>query len=139
MFNFQDNTGLLYSKWSFEKATPLCEGIFQTQPLETELWDTTFNFKDNIGFCLVVSWKLCNRTSGWSCRQAFNYCCSLLQVWKDTEMQMVQCLHFSILSDLKKTTAAIEILSTTSIRCSVTDISSLLQDSTNRMRNLHQK
>ena len=41
-------------------------------------------------------------------------------------------------SDLKKTTAVVESLSTTSTRCSVTEIFSLLQDSTNRMRNLHQ-
>ena len=47
-------------------------------------------------------------------------------------------MHFSILSDLKKTTAVVESLSTTSTRCSVTEITSLLQDSTNRMRNLHQ-
>ena len=47
-------------------------------------------------------------------------------------------LHFSILSDLKKTTAVVESLSATSTRCSVTEITSLLQDSTNRMRNLHQ-
>ena len=40
-----------------------------------------------------------------------------------------KCLHFSILSDLKKTTAVVESLSTTSTRCSVTEISSLLQDS----------
>ena len=46
-------------------------------------------------------------------------------------------MHFSILSDLKKTTAVVESLSTTSTRCSVTEITSLLQDSTNRMRNLH--
>ena len=38
---------------------------------------------------------------------------------------------------LKKTTAVVESLSTTSTRCSVTEINSLLQDSTNRMRNLH--
>ena len=49
-----------------------------------------------------------------------------------------KCLHFSILSDLKKTTAVVETLSTTSTRCSVTEITSLLQDSINRMRNLHQ-
>ena len=47
-------------------------------------------------------------------------------------------MHFSILSDLKKTTAVVESWSTTSTRCSVTEITSLLQDSTNRMRNLHQ-
>ena len=47
-------------------------------------------------------------------------------------------LHFSILSGLKKTTAVVESLSTTSTRCSVTEMTSLLQDSTNRMRNLHQ-
>ena len=47
-------------------------------------------------------------------------------------------MHLSILSDLKKTTAVVESLSTTSTRCSVTEITSLLQDSTNRMRNLHQ-
>ena len=47
-------------------------------------------------------------------------------------------MHFSILSDLKKTTAVVESLSTTSTRCSVTEITSLLQDSTNRIRNLHQ-
>ena len=41
-------------------------------------------------------------------------------------------------SDLKKTTAVVESLSTTSTRCSVTEITSLLWDSTNRMRNLHQ-
>ena len=43
-----------------------------------------------------------------------------------------------MLSDLQKATAVVESLSTTSTRCSVTEISSLLQDSTNRMRNLHQ-
>ena len=37
-------------------------------------------------------------------------------------------MHFSILSDLKKTTAVVESLSTTSTRCSVTEITSLLQD-----------
>ena len=37
-----------------------------------------------------------------------------------------------------RSTAVVESLSTTSTRCSVTEISSLLQDSTNRMRNLHQ-
>ena len=47
-------------------------------------------------------------------------------------------MHFSILSDLKKTTVVVESLSTTSTRCSVPEITSLLQDSTNRMRNLHQ-
>ena len=47
-------------------------------------------------------------------------------------------MHFSILSDLKKTTVVVESLSTTSMRCSVTEITSLLQDSTDRMRNLHQ-
>ena len=47
-------------------------------------------------------------------------------------------MHFSILSDLKKTTAVVESLSTTSTGCSVTEITSLLQDSTNRIRNLHQ-
>ena len=51
---------------------------------------------------------------------------------------LYKCLHFSIPSDLKKTTAVVESLSTTSTRCSVTEITSLLQDSTNRMRNLHQ-
>ena len=35
-------------------------------------------------------------------------------------------------------TAVVESLSTTLTRCSVTEITSLLQDSTNRMRNLHQ-
>ena len=48
-------------------------------------------------------------------------------------------MHFSILSDLKKTTAVVESLSTTSTRCSVTEITSLLQDSTNRMRNLYKR
>ena len=47
-------------------------------------------------------------------------------------------MHFSILSDMKKTTAVVESLSTTSTRCSVKEITSLLQDSTKRMRNLHQ-
>ena len=47
-------------------------------------------------------------------------------------------MHFIILSDLKKTTVVVESLSTTSTRCSVTEITSLLQDSTNRIRNLHQ-
>ena len=47
-------------------------------------------------------------------------------------------MNFSILLDLKKTTAVVESLSTTSTRCSVTEITSLLQGSTNRMRNLHQ-
>ena len=47
-------------------------------------------------------------------------------------------MHFSILSDLKKTTAVVDSLSYTSTRCSVTETTSLLQDSTNRMRNLHQ-
>ena len=37
-------------------------------------------------------------------------------------------MHFSILSDLKKTTAVVESLSTTSTKCSVTEITSLLQD-----------
>ena len=37
-------------------------------------------------------------------------------------------MHFSILSDLKKTTAVVENLSTTSTRCSVTEITSLLQE-----------
>ena len=37
-------------------------------------------------------------------------------------------MHFSILSDLKKTTVVVENLSTTSTRCSVTGITSLLQD-----------
>ena len=37
-------------------------------------------------------------------------------------------MHFSILSDLKKTTVVVESLSTTSTRCSVTEITSLLQD-----------
>ena len=37
-------------------------------------------------------------------------------------------MHFSILSDLKKTTAVVESLSTTSTRSSVTEITSLLQD-----------
>ena len=40
--------------------------------------------------------------------------------------------------DKPSTTAVAESLSTTSTRCSVTEITSLLQDSTNRMRNLHQ-
>ena len=40
--------------------------------------------------------------------------------------------------DLKKTTGVVDSLSATSTRCSVTEITSLLQDSTNRMRNLHQ-
>ena len=35
---------------------------------------------------------------------------------------------YKIFSDLKKTTAVVESLSTTSIRCSVTEITSLLQD-----------
>ena len=47
-------------------------------------------------------------------------------------------MHFSILSDLKKTTVVVESLSTTSTRCSVPEITSFLQNSTNRMRNLHQ-
>ena len=47
-------------------------------------------------------------------------------------------MHFSILSDLKKITEVVESLSTTSTRCSVTEITSLLQDLINRMRNLHQ-
>ena len=47
-------------------------------------------------------------------------------------------MHFSILSDLKNTTEVVESLSTTSTRCSVTEITSLLQDSTNKIRNLHQ-
>ena len=34
--------------------------------------------------------------------------------------------------------AVVESLSTASTRCSVTEITSLLQDSTNRMRNIHQ-
>ena len=38
---------------------------------------------------LVVSGNLCNRTSGWKCRLAFNYYCSLPQVRKDTEMQVL--------------------------------------------------
>ena len=37
-----------------------------------------------------------------------------------------------------RTTVVVESLSTTSTRCSVIEITSLLQDSTNRMRNLHQ-
>ena len=37
-------------------------------------------------------------------------------------------MHFSILSDLKKTTAVVESLSTTSTRCSVPEITTLLQD-----------
>ena len=47
-------------------------------------------------------------------------------------------MHFSILSDLKKTTEVVESLSTTSTRCSVTEITSILQHLINRMRNLHQ-
>ena len=47
-------------------------------------------------------------------------------------------MHFSILSDLKKTTEVVESLSTTSTRCSVTEITNLLQDLINRMRNIHQ-
>ena len=43
-----------------------------------------------------------------------------------------------MISVLKNTTAVVESLSTTSTRCSVTEITSLLQDSTNRMGNLHQ-
>ena len=41
--------------------------------------------------------------------------------------QIILLLHFSILSDMKKTTAVVESLSTTSTRCSVTEITSLLQ------------
>ena len=37
-------------------------------------------------------------------------------------------MDFSILSDLKKTTEVIESLSTTSTRCSVTEITSLLHE-----------
>ena len=47
------------------------------------------------------------------------------------------CISVSF-QTLKKTTAVVESLSTTSTRCSVTEITSLLQDSTNKMRNLHQ-
>ena len=43
-----------------------------------------------------------------------------------------------MLTELKKTTVVVESLSTTSTRWSVPEITSLLQDSTNRMRNLHQ-
>ena len=50
----------------------------------------------------------------------------------------ISALHFSFLSDLKNTTAVVESLSTTLTRCSVTEITSLLQDSTDRMRNLYQ-
>ena len=42
-------------------------------------------------------------------------------------------LAFQYPFNLKKTTAVVESLSTTLTRCSVTDITSLLQDSTNRM------
>ena len=49
MFKFQDNTGLLYSKWSSQKKTTLlCEGIFQIQPPGMELWDKTLNFEDSM-------------------------------------------------------------------------------------------
>ena len=47
-------------------------------------------------------------------------------------------LAFQYPFSLKQTTAVVERLSTTSTRCSVPEITSLLQDSTNRMRNLHQ-
>ena len=47
-------------------------------------------------------------------------------------------MHSSFLSDLKKTTVVVESLSSTSTRCSVTEITNLLQDWINRMRNLHQ-
>ena len=40
-------------------------------------------------------------------------------------------MHFSILSDLKKTTEVVKSLSTTSTRCSVTEITSLLQEQLN--------
>ena len=46
-------------------------------------------------------------------------------------------MHFSILSDLKKTTVVVECLSTTSTRCSVTEITSLLQDSSVMVHNQH--
>ena len=40
----------------------------------------------------------------------------------------ISAMHCSILSDLKKATAVVESLSTTSTRCSVTEITSLLQN-----------
>ena len=36
-----------------------------------------------------VSWYSLEQYIWLYCRQAFNYCCSLLQVWKDTEMQVL--------------------------------------------------
>ena len=47
-------------------------------------------------------------------------------------------MHFSLLSDLKKTTAVVESLSTNTTRCTVPENTSLLQDLISSMRNLHQ-
>ena len=46
----------------------------------------------------------------------------------ESKLKIDKHFHFSILSDQKKTTAVVESLSTTSTRCSVTEITSLLQD-----------
>ena len=47
-------------------------------------------------------------------------------------------MHFSFPSDLKKTTAVVESLSTNTTKCTVPENSSLLQDLINSMRNLRQ-
>ena len=48
-----------------------------------------YKFDVDLSYCwlnLEVSWYSLEQYIWLYCRQAFNYCCSLLQVWKDPEM-----------------------------------------------------
>ena len=50
------------------------------------------SFDVDFSYCwlnLEVSWYSLEQYIWLYCRQVFNYCCSLLQVWKDTVMQVL--------------------------------------------------
>ena len=54
-----------------------------------EIWQ---NFDVDISYCwlnLEVSWYSLEQYIGCIIRQAFNYYCSLLQVWREAEMQVL--------------------------------------------------
>ena len=73
-------------------------------------------------FHLEVSWYSLEQYIGCIIRQAFNYCCSLLQVQ----------------SDLKKTTAVVESLSNNTTNVLFQRIPAYFKDLINSMRNRHQ-
>ena len=65
---------------------------FQISIYVTPYKEQTLEFDVDFSYCwlnLEVSWYSLEQYIWLYCRQAFNYCCSLLQVWNDTEMQVL--------------------------------------------------